>query len=108
MFLYGRLFGPENTTLTSSLTANNIAVVNTSFNITCSTEANPPAEFRFYRDGISLFNTTTGSNVVVHTTSISEKRVSPVSYSCIPFNWYGDGPTATTTVTVHCKFVNQS
>ena len=101
-------FGPENTTLTSSLTANNIAVVNTIFNITCSTEANPPAEFRFYRDGISLFNTTTGSNVVVHTTSISEKRVSPVSYSCIPFNEYGDGPTATTTVTVHCKFVNQS
>lgn len=101
-------FGPENTTLTSSLTANNIAVVNTSFNITCSTEANPPAEFRFYRDGISLFNTTTGSNVVVHTTSISEKIVSPVSYSCIPLNEYGDGPTATTTVTVHCKFVNQS
>lgn len=100
-------FGPENTTLTSSFTANNIAVVNTSFNITCSTKANPPAAFRFYRGGMSLFNTTTGSNVAVHETSISEKR-SPVSYSCIPFNEYGNGPTATITVTVHCRSVIQS
>lgn len=100
-------FGPENTTLTSSLTANNIAVVNTSFNITCSTNANPPAAFRFYRDGMSLFNTATGSNVAVHETSISERR-SPVSYSCIPFNEYGNGPTTTITVTVHCEFVIQS
>ena len=41
-----------------------------------------------------------GSNVAVHKTSISEKR-SPVSYSCIPFNDHGNGPTATITVTVH-------
>ena len=100
-------FGPENTTLTSSLTTKNIAVVNTSFIIICSTKANPPAAFRFYRDGMSLFYTATGSNVAVHKTSFSERR-SPVSYSCIPFNEYGNGPTATITVTVHCKFVIQS
>ena len=48
-----------------------------------------------------------GSNVAVHKTSISEKR-SLVSYSCIPFNDHGSGPTATITVTVHFKFVSQS
>lgn len=87
----------------SSLTENNIALVNTTFNINCSTEANPPAEFRFYRDGINLRNTTTGNNVAVFTTSVSERR-SPVTYSCIAVNEYGDGPTATITVTVYCKF----
>ena len=100
-------FSPENTTLTSSLTANNIALVNRTFNITCRTEANPPAEFRFYRDEISLFNATTGSNVAVFTASVSERR-GPVSFYCIPFNEYGDGPTATIRVTVYCKFVIQS
>lgn len=66
-------FGPENTTLTSSLTANNIAVVNTSFNITCSTKANPPAAFRFYRDGMSLFNTATGMLQCMKLPSVREE-----------------------------------
>ena len=100
-------FSPGNAILTSSLTANNAGLVNTTFNITCSTEANPPAEFRFYRDGMSLFNTTTGNNVAAFTTSVSERR-SPVVYSCVPVNEYGDGPTAAITVTVHCKFLFQS
>ena len=81
----------------------NIVNVSEVFNITCSTEANPPADFRFYRDGMSLFNATADSNIAVYSTSVSESR-SPVVYSCIPFNEFGDGPTAMITITVHCKF----
>lgn len=81
----------------------NIVNVSEVFNITCSTEANPPAEFRFYRNGMSLFNATADSNIAVYSTSVNESR-SPVVYTCIPFNEFGDGPTATITITVHCKF----
>ena len=97
-------FSPENAILTFILTANDIAVVNTTLNITCSTEANPPAEFRFYRDGMSLFNTTTGNNVAVFASSVRERK-SSVIYSCIPVIVYGQGPTATITITLHCNFL---
>lgn len=95
-------FSPENTSLTSNVIG---SIVNVSqvFNITCSTEANPPAEFRFYADGKRLSNITTGNNTAVYTASVNERR-SPVSYSCIPSNDYGNGLTRTITVIVHCKF----
>lgn len=74
-------------------------VVNVSFSITCSAQANPPAKYRFYKEQGSLFNTTTGSNSGTYTTSVGE-RVSQVNYSCTPFNEYGDGPKEMITITV--------
>ena len=78
--------------------------MNTDFNLICSAQANPPAKYRFYKEQESLFNTTTGSNVAEHTTSVTE-RINQVQFSCTPFNdLYGDGPTDTITVTVHCEY----
>ena len=71
--------------------------MNTTFNITCSAQANPPAKYRFYKEQESLFNTTTDDNADTYTMSVGE-RVNQVSYRCIPFNNYGDGPTATLTL----------
>ena len=94
--------GPIDTNLSTSLTDKSV-VVNTSFNITCSSVANPPAKYRFFRNQDNFFNDTTGANVSVITTSIS-KMVKQVNYSCTPFNDFGDGPTEVITVTVLCKY----
>ena len=72
----------------------------------CSAEANPAAEFRLYKKDESLANITTVSqNISLFPTSVSE-RVEEETYKCIPFNSYGDGPTKTITVTVHCKYAS--
>ena len=71
--------------------------MNTSFTITCSAQANPPAKYRFYKEEESLFNTTNGRDAGTYTTSARE-RVSQVNYSCTPFNEYGDGPNVAITV----------
>lgn len=70
----------------------------------CSAEANPAAGFRLYKDDGSLANITAGSQSISNfVTSVSE-RVKQVTYKCIPFNSFGDGPTKTITVAVHCKY----
>ena len=88
--------------LTTNLSHNTVAM-GTSFTLNCSAQANPPAKYRFYRGQESLFNTTAGSNFEVYPTSVSERKTL-VIYRCIPFNEYGDGPTQTITVTVHCEY----
>ena len=82
----------------------NSVVVNTPFNITCSAQANPPAKYQFYKDQVNFVNDTTGSDVSVITTSVSERR-KQVNYSCIPFNDFGYGLTDGLTLTVLCKYV---
>ena len=77
--------------------------MNESFNITCSSEANPPARYLFYKDQDNVVNDTTGSDVSVITTSVSE-RIKQVNYSCTPFNDFGDGLTDGLTLTVLCKY----
>lgn len=84
--------------------AGNSVIVNTSFNITCSAQANPPAKYKFYKDEVNLVNHTTGSDVSVITTSVSERR-KQVNYSCTPFNDFGDGITDELTLTALCKCV---
>ena len=79
----------------------NTVVVNTTFSVTCSAQANPAAKYRFYK-GKEYLNDT--NNDAVITTSVSE-RVKLVNYSCIPFNFYGDGTTGVVTVIVHCKYI---
>lgn len=78
-------------------------IINATINITCRAQANPPAKYQFYRNQVSLKNDTTGSDVSVMTTSVSE-RIKQVNYSCTPFNNFGAGPTEVITVTVLCKY----
>jgi len=92
-----------NTNLATPGLTNNTVVINTSFNLTCSAQANPSAKYRFLREQQSLFTTTNGSSLATYTTSVNE-RMKQVTYSCTPFNEYGDGPTETITVTVLCKY----
>ena len=93
---------PIDTNLSTSLTDKSV-VVNISFDITCSSVANPLAKYRFYRNQDNFVNDTTGTNVSVITTSIN-KRVKQVNYGCTPFNDFGDGSTKVLTVTVLCKY----
>ncbi|CAH3176467.1 unnamed protein product, partial [Porites lobata] len=79
-------FGPFNTTMTGSA---NIVSLNTPFNLSCSTQANPPARYRFYRGQESLRNISVGNTFE---TSVVQ-RTSQVNYACTPFNHFGDGKT---------------
>ena len=93
-------YHPVNTNVTINLTDNTV-LVNETFSITCSAQANPPAKYRLYK-GNEYINEADNSAVI--TTSVSE-RVKMVSYSCIPFNFYGNGTKKATAVTVHCKYL---
>ncbi len=95
-------YHPISTKVTTGLSHSTI-IANTTFNITCSAQANPAAKYRFYKDQETFKNDTTGSDVAVITTSVSE-RVKQVNYSCTPFNDFGDGPTEAITLTVLCKY----
>ena len=96
-------YHPIETNLRTSLAGNSV-VVNTSFNITCSAQANPPAKYKFFKDQNNFDNDTTGSDVAVITISVSERR-KQVNYSCTPFNYFGDGHTDGLTLTVLCKYI---
>ena len=95
-------YRPIDTNLRTSLTDKSV-VVSTSFDITCSSQANPHAKYRFYKDQDNFVNDTTGGDISVITTSIN-KRVEQVNYGCTPFNDFGDGPTEVITVTALCKY----
>ena len=91
---------PINTTMTTNLT-NNTVLVNEMFSITCSAQANPPAKYRFYK-GNEYINGTDNDAVII--TSVTE-RARMVNYSCIPFNFHGNGTKIALAVTVHCKYL---
>ena len=93
-------YHPVNTTVTTNLT-NNVVVVNETFSITCSAQANPPAKYRFYKGNEYISG---ANNDAVIITSVGE-RVRTVNYSCIPFNFYGNGTKGALAVTVHCKYL---
>jgi len=95
-------YHPINTSLRSNL-INNTVLVNKSFNITCSSKANPPAKYLFYKDQDNFVNDTTGSDVSVIITSLSERK-KRVNYTCTPFNDFGYGPIDELTLTVLCKY----
>ena len=86
--------------MTTNLT-NNVVVVNETFSITCSAQANPPAKYRFYK-GDEYIDGTDNDAVII--TSVSE-RVRMVNYSCTPFNIYGSGRQGALAVTVYCKYL---
>ena len=93
-------YHPVNTIVLTNLT-DNTALVNKTFSVTCSAQANPPAKYRFYK-GNEYINAADNNAVIA--TSVSE-RVKMVNYSCIPFNLYGNGTKKATAVTVHCKYL---
>ena len=90
-------FSPSNTILTKSV---NIVYLNTPFNLSCSAQASPPASYQFYRGQESLGNISVGNTF---TTSVVQ-RTSQVSYTCLPFNYFGDGQTVVIVVEVYCKY----
>ena len=97
-YLFSALdFSPFNTILTKSV---NIVYLNVPFNLSCSAQASPPASYRFYRDQESLGKISVGNTF---TTSVVQ-RTSQVSYTCLPFNYFGDGQTVVIVVEVYCKY----
>ena len=93
-------YRPVNTIVTTNLT-NNVVVVNETFSITCSAQANPSAKYRLYK-GKEYVND--ADNDVAIITSVVE-RARMVNYSCIPFNIYGNGTQGALAVTLHCKYL---
>ena len=86
--------------MTTNLT-NNVVVVNETFSITCSAQANPPAKYRFYKDNEYISGADNDAMII---TSVNE-RARMVNYSCIPFNIFGNGRQGALAVTVHCKYL---
>lgn len=98
------VYGPFNTGFSTNLT--NEASLNETFYLMCSAEANPAAEYRLYKEDEIVANITAGSqNIGLYATSVGD-RIKHVVYKCIPFNSFGDGPTKTLNITVHCKFMH--
>ena len=93
-------YHPVNTIVTTNLT-NNTVLVNETFSITCSAQANPPAKYQLYK-GNQYINGADNDAVII--ASITE-RVKMVNYSCIPVNFYGNGTRRELAVTVHCKYL---
>ena len=97
-------YRPIYTKVTTDLSDHTVTV-NKTFNISCSAQANPAAKYRFYAGKENFQNATTGSDVALITTLVSEK-LKQVNYSCTPFNYYGDGPTEVIAVMVQCKYLH--
>ena len=93
-------YHPVNTIVTTNLT-NNTVLVNETFSITCSAQANPPAKYQFYK-GNEYINGAHNDAVII--ASVTE-RVKMVNYSCIPVNFHGNGPQRILAVTVLCKYL---
>ena len=93
-------YHPVNTIMTTNLT-NNVVVMNETFSITCSAQANPPAKYRFYKDNEYINGADNDATII---TSVNE-RTRMVNYSCISFNLYGNGIQGALAVTVHCKYL---
>ena len=85
-------------TLLQTNTSNNSVIMNVTFSITCTTEANPPAKYEIYRDETTFV----GNNSVV-TSSVTE-RVKRVTFTCKPSNFYGIGQMADVSLDVLCKW----
>ena len=94
-------YHPFNTILTSS---KNPVVVNSTFNLTCTAQANPPAKYIFYRGQEILNISQNDESVAVLETSVGE-RIDKVNYRCTPSNDYGYGKTDEELVTVNCKYM---
>ena len=89
-------YRPLNTLLQTN-TSNNSVIMNETFSITCTTEANPPAKYAIYRDETTIV----GNNSVV--TSSVAGRVKRVIFTCKPSNYYGVGQMAHVSLEVFCK-----
>ena len=83
---------PENTKLTT--TANTSATLrNSNVTFTCTAEGSPPPhEYRFYHEGTSLGNSSSGT----FQTHVNESGL----YSCVPMNKAGDGEKGSVSITV--------
>ncbi|XP_068686466.1 uncharacterized protein [Montipora foliosa] len=99
VFITVQFYRPINTDLSTNLTTNTV-VLNETFNLLCHADANPPAKYRLYRDQSSLTNIARGQSNGTYLASVGN-RVRLVTYKCVPFNTFGDGPAKTTNITVY-------
>ena len=84
-------------TLLQTNTSNNSVIMNETFSITCTAEANPPAKYAIYRDETAIV----GNNSVV--TSSVTGRMKRVTFTCKPYNIYGVGQMRNVSLEVLCK-----
>ncbi|XP_068733675.1 uncharacterized protein [Montipora capricornis] len=92
-------YHPINTFFSTNLT-NNTVNLNESFTLICNADANPAASYRLYREQESLQEQSNGTYLTFVST-----RTKQVTYTCIPFNGFGDGLSKTITVTVYSNQV---
>ncbi|XP_068686476.1 fibroblast growth factor receptor 4-like isoform X4 [Montipora foliosa] len=88
-------YRPINTVFSTNLT-NNTVNLNESFILICNADANPAATFRLYREQEILQEHSNGTYLTFVST-----RTKQVTYTCIPFNDFGDGLSKTINVTVY-------
>ena len=92
-------YHPINTVFSTNLN-NNTVNLNETFTLLCNADANPAASYRLYREQESLEEQNSGTYVTYVST-----RTKQVTYTCIPFNFFGDGPSKTINVSVYCKYI---
>ncbi|XP_068685074.1 protein CEPU-1-like [Montipora foliosa] len=98
VFITVRFYSPINTVFSSSLTKNKVHV-KVNFTLMCNADANPSARYSLYKGQKSLEENSNGSYQRYNT-----NRIKQLTYICIPFNFFGDGPSKTINVTVYCKW----
>ncbi|XP_068686971.1 fibroblast growth factor receptor 3-like isoform X2 [Montipora foliosa] len=95
VFIAVQFYRPINTVFSASLTDNKVNLSD-NFMLTCNADANPPARYRLYRGQESLEEQSNGTYLTFVGT-----RTKQVTYRCIPFNSFGNGPSKIITVTVY-------
>jgi len=69
------------------------------FNVTCTADASPPANYTFYQHGKTPYQSTDGFYSTTSTGDLYE------SITCLPVNKYGRGPNKTITIPILGKYV---
>ncbi|XP_068734399.1 MAM domain-containing glycosylphosphatidylinositol anchor protein 1-like [Montipora capricornis] len=90
-----QFYRPINTVFSSSLIKNKVHF-KVNFTLVCNADANPSARYRLYKGQESLEEHSNGS-YLTHITN----RIKQLTYLCIPFNDFGDGPSKTINVTIY-------
>ncbi|XP_068734398.1 limbic system-associated membrane protein-like [Montipora capricornis] len=98
VFITVQSYRPINTILSTNLT-NDTVNLDDIFNLVCSADGNPASKYRLYQDD-NLVNITDGQSNGSYLMSVSN-RVRQVTYKCIPFNSFGDGPANTIKVELY-------
>jgi hypothetical protein len=70
------------------------------FELNCTARANPKAGFSFFHNG-KLVQNSTSHRYMINKAKEEHKG----EYSCIPWNYYGEGPNVTVNIKVESEFI---